>query len=100
MAPGRTADRENSATRAALLDAAEQIMVEEGYAGVSTRRLAARAGANSALVYYYFGNMDNLFVELFRRARTVAIGFRSRRWNRRSRCGRCGKRSTTNRRPH
>lgn len=67
MAPGRTADRENSPTRAALLDAAEQIMLEEGYAGVSTRRLATRAGANSALVYYYFGNMDNLFVALFRR---------------------------------
>ncbi|MBF6170116.1 TetR/AcrR family transcriptional regulator [Nocardia blacklockiae] len=67
MTPGRTADPENSATRAALLDAAQQIMLEEGYAAVSTRRLAARAGANSALVYYYFGTMDNLFVELFRR---------------------------------
>ncbi|WP_067902365.1 TetR/AcrR family transcriptional regulator [Nocardia vaccinii] len=58
---------EGSPTRAALLDAAEQIMLEEGYAAVSTRRLAARAGANSALVYYYFGTMDNLFIELFRR---------------------------------
>ncbi|MFE9325069.1 TetR/AcrR family transcriptional regulator [Nocardia sp. NPDC052278] len=67
MKPGRTADPENSATRAALLDAAEQIMLEEGYAAVTTRRLATRAGANSALVYYYFGNMDNLFIELFRR---------------------------------
>ncbi|MFJ1456295.1 TetR/AcrR family transcriptional regulator [Nocardia sp. N2S4-5] len=67
MKPGRSADPENSATRAALLDAAQQIMLEEGYAAVSTRRLAARAGANSALVYYYFGTMDNLFAELFRR---------------------------------
>lgn len=67
MKPGRHADPENSPTRAALLDAAEQLMLEDGYAGVSIRRLSARAGANSALVYYYFGNMDNLFVELFRR---------------------------------
>ncbi|WP_280268857.1 TetR/AcrR family transcriptional regulator [Nocardia wallacei] len=67
MKPGRSADPENSPTRAALLDAAEQIMLEEGYAAVTTRRLAARAGANSALVYYYFGTMDNLFAELFRR---------------------------------
>ncbi len=58
---------EDSPTRAALLDAAQQIMLEEGYAAVSTRRLAARAGANPALVYYYFGTMDNLFIELFRR---------------------------------
>ncbi|RDI56116.1 TetR/AcrR family transcriptional regulator [Nocardia mexicana] len=67
MNPGRNADPENSATRTALLDAAQEIMLEEGYAAVSTRRLAARADANSALVYYYFGTMDNLFVELFRR---------------------------------
>lgn len=60
-------DPENSPTRVAFLDAAEQIMLEEGYAAVSTRRLATRACANSALVYYYFGNMDNLFIELFRR---------------------------------
>ncbi|MQY21732.1 TetR/AcrR family transcriptional regulator [Nocardia macrotermitis] len=58
---------EDSPTRAALLDAAEQIMLEEGYAAVSTRRVAARAQANPALVYYYFGTMDTLFIELFRR---------------------------------
>lgn len=54
-------------TRSTLLDAAEQVMLDEGYAAVSSRRLAARAGVNPALVYYYFGNMDSLFVELFRR---------------------------------
>ncbi|MEV0111370.1 helix-turn-helix domain-containing protein [Nocardia sp. NPDC050799] len=54
-------------TRSALLDAAEQVMLEEGYAAVSSRRLATRAGVNSALVYYYFGTMDNLFAELFHR---------------------------------
>ncbi|WP_024805816.1 TetR/AcrR family transcriptional regulator [Nocardia sp. BMG51109] len=67
MKPDRGTDPENSPTRTALLDAAEQIMLEEGYAAVTTRRLGTRAGANSALVYYYFGNMDNLFIELFRR---------------------------------
>jgi AcrR family transcriptional regulator len=67
MSPGRGTDPKISPTRTALLDAAEQIMLDEGYAAVSTRRLATEAGANSALVYYYFDNMDNLFVELFRR---------------------------------
>lgn len=61
------ADAESLSTRSALLDAAEQVMLEDGYAAVSSRRLAARAGVNAALVYYYFGTMDNLFVELFRR---------------------------------
>ncbi|GAB2659362.1 TetR/AcrR family transcriptional regulator [Nocardia goodfellowii] len=67
MKSERGVSTDSVTTRAALLDAAEQIMLEEGYAAVSTRRIAALAGANSALVYYYFGNMDNLFVELFRR---------------------------------
>lgn len=67
MTPDRGADPDRSTTRAALLDAAEKIMLEEGYAAVSSRRLGTAAGVNSALVYYYFGNMDKLFAELFRR---------------------------------
>ena len=54
-------------TRTALLDAAQEIMLEDGYAAVTTRRIATRAGVNSALVYYYFDTMDDLFIELFRR---------------------------------
>jgi AcrR family transcriptional regulator len=65
------ADREltpdSARTREALLDAAQAIMLEEGYAAVSSRRVATRAGMNSALVAYYFGNMDGLFVAMFRR---------------------------------
>ncbi|WKG12899.1 helix-turn-helix domain-containing protein [Nocardia sp. PE-7] len=67
MKPERSSDAENSTSRSALLDAAERIMLEEGYAAVSSRRLGTGAGVNPALVYYYFDNMDNLFVELFRR---------------------------------
>lgn len=62
----RNPDQETAA-RTALLDAAQELMLEEGYAAVSSRRLAAKAGTNSALVYYYFGNMDDLFIALFRR---------------------------------
>src|SRR5262245_26248538 len=59
--------RQASSTRTALLDAAEALLVGEGYAAVTSRRVAQRAGANAALVYYYFDSMDGLFVELFRR---------------------------------
>ena len=42
-------------------------MLSDGYAAVTSRRVAAEAGVNPGLVYYYFGPMDNLFVEVFRR---------------------------------
>ena len=50
-----------------LLDAAEQLMVEEGYAAVTSRRVAAKAGLKPQLVHYYFRTMDDLFIEMFRR---------------------------------
>jgi AcrR family transcriptional regulator len=56
-----------SATAEALLDAAERLLVEVGHAGISTRRLAAEAGANQGLVHYYFGSIDELFVQVLER---------------------------------
>lgn len=58
---------EDSATRAALLDAALQLMLEDGYAAVTSRKVAARAGLKPQLVHYYFRTMDDLFIELVRR---------------------------------
>jgi AcrR family transcriptional regulator len=58
---------QDSKTRARLLDAAEKLLLEEGYAAVTSRRVAARAGLKPQLVHYYFRNMDDLFIELFRR---------------------------------
>jgi AcrR family transcriptional regulator len=56
-----------SATAEAFLDAAERLLVEVGHAGISTRRLAAEAGANQGLVHYYFGSIDELFVQVLER---------------------------------
>jgi AcrR family transcriptional regulator len=58
---------ETSKTRGVLLDAAERLMLEEGYAAVTSRRIAARAGLKPQLVHYYFRTMDDLFLALFRR---------------------------------
>jgi AcrR family transcriptional regulator len=58
---------EDSKTRVQLLDAAELLLLEEGYAAVTSRRVAARAGLKPQLVHYYFRTMDDLFVEVFRR---------------------------------
>jgi len=57
----------DSKTRARLLDAAERLLVEEGYAAVTSRRVAAAADLKPQLVHYYFRTMDDLFVEVFRR---------------------------------
>jgi AcrR family transcriptional regulator len=54
-------------TRERLLDAAEQLMLEEGYAAVTSRRVGAKAGISPQLVHYHFGTMDDLFLEVFRR---------------------------------
>ncbi len=58
---------EDSKTRAQLLDAAERLLLEDGYAAVTSRRVAAKAGLKPQLVHYYFRTMDDLFVEVFRR---------------------------------
>jgi AcrR family transcriptional regulator len=67
MASTRRIGKESSKTRALLLDATEKLMLEEGYAAVSSRRVAAAAEVKPALVHYYFPTMDDLFVALFRR---------------------------------
>jgi AcrR family transcriptional regulator len=67
LMPARRGNVGDPATRNALLDAAQELMLDEGYAAVTTRRVAAGAGVNSALVFYYFENMDGLFVALFQR---------------------------------
>jgi AcrR family transcriptional regulator len=65
--PARRIGAEGSATRALLLDAAEKLVVEEGYAAVTTRHLALRAGLKPQLVHYYFRTMDDLFREMYKR---------------------------------
>jgi AcrR family transcriptional regulator len=67
MARRQKVGLENSATRTALLDAAEALMQEEGYAAVTSRRIGARAGVKPQLVHYYFRTMEDLFVALFQR---------------------------------
>ena len=56
-----------SAAEDALLDAAERLLVDVGYAGVTTRRLAEEAGVNHGLVHYYFGSIENLLVRTLER---------------------------------
>jgi len=56
-----------SAAEEALLDAAERLLVDVGYAGITTRRLADEAGINHGLVHYYFASNENLLVRALER---------------------------------
>jgi AcrR family transcriptional regulator len=67
MRSPRRIGSEDSRTRAALLDAAQKLMLEEGYAAVTSRRVAAKAGLKPQLVHYYFRTMDDLFLAILRR---------------------------------
>jgi AcrR family transcriptional regulator len=67
VATERRIGTEQSLTRVLLLDAAEHLMLEEGYAAVTSRRVAAEAGVTPALVHYYFRTMDDLFLAVYRR---------------------------------
>lgn len=43
-----------------FIDAADELIHEEGFEGVTLRNVADRAGYNSATIYNYFENLDHL----------------------------------------
>lgn len=54
-------------TRAALIAATEQLLLEEGAASISTRRIGEKAGVKPPLIHYYFDTIDDLYLAVFRR---------------------------------
>lgn len=50
-----------------LLDAAEKLFSEHGFADTSVRDITAEANCNIAAVNYHFGGKDKLYIEMFRR---------------------------------
>lgn len=59
---------ERNESIALIFTTTRQLMLDEGYAAVSTRRVAKLAGLTSALVHYYFATTDDLLVALYRHA--------------------------------
>ncbi len=58
--PGRPKDL---AKRAAILESAERLFLQQGYEGVSMDQIAAEAGVSKLTVYSHFGDKDTLFTE-------------------------------------
>jgi AcrR family transcriptional regulator len=59
---GRPPIEETGAVRPALIAAAIDVLREQGFVGASARTIAARAGVNSAAVFYHFGSVNELLL--------------------------------------
>src|SRR5437762_12804223 len=49
-------------TKETLINAAVQTVRELGYAGATSRAIAARGNFNPALIYYHYGSVDSLLL--------------------------------------
>jgi len=56
-----------AATRKRILDAAERVFADSGYAGASIRSITKLAGSDLGAVRYHFGNKDALFGAVLKR---------------------------------
>ena len=74
MASARRVGAETWKTRDLLLDCVERLMLEAGYASVTYRAVAAKAGVTPGLVQYYFPALDDLFVATIRRRSEQNLG--------------------------
>ena len=48
-----------------ILEAAEKLFVEQGFASTTTAQIAKLAGCNQALVHYYYRTKENLFDKVY-----------------------------------
>lgn len=51
-------------SRAAILEAAKRLFMEEGYRGISMRQIAEAVGVTKAALYYHFQDKEDLFVAI------------------------------------
>src|SRR5689334_5723947 len=56
-----------ASSRDLLLDAAERLFAEQGFARTTIKQIGRAAGVNSALLYYYFADKAQLYREVLHR---------------------------------
>jgi AcrR family transcriptional regulator len=64
--PARGPGRPSSGGRDRVLEAALDVLKTDGYAGLTTSKVAARSGQNKALIGYHFGSKDGLVAAVAR----------------------------------
>jgi AcrR family transcriptional regulator len=57
--------KEEQSMEQAILEAAEKLFLEKGFASTSTTQIAREVGCNQALVHYYYRTKENLFNTIF-----------------------------------
>src|SRR6266511_727973 len=62
MAESPPAAEELSDAKQRIVQAAIDVISNEGFGGATARAVARAAGCNQALIYYYFGNLKKLFL--------------------------------------
>lgn len=67
-APRKRRFVERPDVRVTLLDAAEALILEDGYAAATARAVASRAGLKHQVVFYYYGSQDDLLLAVYKRA--------------------------------
>ena len=55
---------ETADSRAAILDAAQRLFMQDGYRGISMRQIAEAVGVTKAALYYHFQDKEDLFVAI------------------------------------
>ena len=66
MARNKVADVTESTVKQRLLRAALDLFTERGYAATSVREIVDAAGVTKPVLYYYFKNKEDIYLELFR----------------------------------
>jgi TetR/AcrR family transcriptional regulator len=61
------ADPADPSRRDQILDAAERLFAGQGFARTTIKQIGRAAGVNSALLYYYFADKDQLYREVLQR---------------------------------
>jgi AcrR family transcriptional regulator len=61
------------ATRDRIVEAAREILIEQGHSGASTRAVADRAGVRLSLVHYHFGGKQGLLIEVLERENELLL---------------------------
>ncbi|MCD8740643.1 TetR/AcrR family transcriptional regulator [Mucilaginibacter roseus] len=60
-------EKEKTDKKDHILDVAERVFADVGYDAASTRMISGEAGVNMAMLNYYFGSKEGLFLAVFER---------------------------------
>jgi len=61
---GRRSDHSKDEIQALTISAATKLVREEGFSGLSARKIATEIGYNAAMLYHFFDNLDHIILKV------------------------------------